>query len=95
MNSYQTTGNSVFKISCISLAVSLCGLVCGAETRAAVPPDGRIVLSDPGLRDWGPELVHYTVNTQVFVPGKLALTGPDGKAVPFQVDGDTLAAETA
>ena len=59
--------------------------------RAAVPADGRLTLTDYDRRDWGPELVHYRLDTKAFVPGKLALLGPDGKAVPFQVEGDLLA----
>lgn len=58
--------------------------------RAAVPADGRIVLTDYGVRAWGPELVHYTVDTARFVPGRLALIGPDGRAVPFQIDDGVL-----
>ncbi|MCL4205921.1 MAG: hypothetical protein KJ000_25845 [Pirellulaceae bacterium] len=59
-------------------------------TRAAVPADGRIVLTDHGLRDWGPELVCYTLDAAAFPPGRLALLGPDGKAVPFQVEDGAL-----
>jgi hypothetical protein len=59
--------------------------------RAAVPADGKIVLADPGLREWGPELVHYALDAARFVPGKLVLLGPDGKAVPFQVEDGVLA----
>ena len=60
-------------------------------SRAAVPADGRLSLTEYDIRDWGPELVHYTLDTKAFAPGKLALLGPDGKAVPFQVEGNTLA----
>jgi len=58
--------------------------------RAAVPADGKMVLTDYGLREWGPELVSYTLDTKAFPPGRLALLGPDGKAVPFQVEDGTL-----
>jgi hypothetical protein len=35
----------------------------------SVPADGRIILQDCGARDWGPELVHFQVDTGRFVPG--------------------------
>ena len=59
--------------------------------RAAVPADGKLVLRDYGNRDWGPELVQYRVDPQRFAPGKLVLTDAAGQAVPFQIEGDTLA----
>jgi hypothetical protein len=59
--------------------------------RAKVPPDGRMTLTDYGTRAWGPELVHYAFDTNRFAPGRLALLGPDGKGVPFQVEGGVLA----
>lgn len=59
--------------------------------RAAVPANGKLTLTDYDRRDWGPELVHYTLDTKTFVPGKLVLLGPDGKAVPFQIEDDVLA----
>ena len=79
--------------------VSLClttlaingGAAGAAPPRSAVPADGNIVLTDFGMRDWGPELVHYTFDPKVFAVGKLVLLGPDGEAIPFQVDGDQLA----
>ncbi|MCY3020993.1 MAG: hypothetical protein NTW87_18410 [Planctomycetota bacterium] len=57
----------------------------------AVPANGQIVLRDYGARDWGPELVHFLVDTARFVPGKLVLTDARAKAVPFQIEGGTLA----
>jgi len=60
-------------------------------TRAVVPTDGRIVLTDYGYRDWGPELVHYGIDTRRFGPGRLVLLDAGGKAVPFQIDDRTLA----
>jgi hypothetical protein len=59
--------------------------------RAAVPADGKLTLTDYDLRDWGPELVHYTLDPTAFPPGKLVLHGPDGTAVPFQVERGVLA----
>lgn len=53
--------------------------------RAAVPADGAIRLAEYGYRDWGPELLRYRVDTKSFPPGKVTLTGPDGKPVPCQV----------
>ncbi len=58
--------------------------------RKRVPANGKITITDYGYRDWGPELVHYTLNTKRFRPGRLALLDGTGKAVPFQIDGNTL-----
>jgi hypothetical protein len=57
---------------------------------AAVPADGVIRLTDYGYRDWGPELVHYTLDTKRFPAKKLALLDKDGKAVPCQVNDGML-----
>ncbi|HUW34417.1 MAG TPA: hypothetical protein VM223_22650 [Planctomycetota bacterium] len=62
----------------------------GVLQMAAVPDDGVIRLADYGYRDWGPELVRYRIDAGRFQPGKLVLTGPDGAAVPFQVEGGVL-----
>ena len=73
--------------------LTLAATVTGGEApyrRAAVPADGKITLTDWGRRDWGPELVHYAVDTERFKPGKLALLDAQGRAVPFQIEGDTL-----
>ncbi len=59
--------------------------------RRTVPPDGRIAITDYGYRDWGPELVHYTLDTARFRPGELVLLDPAGRAVPFQIDDGVLA----
>ena len=59
-------------------------------TRAGVPADGRIAITDYGYRDWGPELVNYTVDPARFRPGTAALVDADGRPVPFQIDGDTV-----
>jgi len=56
----------------------------------AVPDDGTIRLVDCGFRDWGPELVRFTLDTKKFEPGRLVLLASDGKAVPFQVQDGTL-----
>jgi hypothetical protein len=50
-----------------------------------VPADGRITLTDYAGRNWGPELVHYRIDTARFVPGRLALLDDNDKAVPFQI----------
>jgi len=50
-----------------------------AYRRAAVPDDGRIVLRDYGLRSWGSELAHYTVDARRYPAGKVMLVGPDGE----------------
>ena len=57
---------------------------------AAVPDNGRIAITDYGYRDWGPELVHYRVDTARFPPGKLVLLDQAGRAVPFQIDDGVL-----
>jgi len=81
----------------LKVAAVCCVLVsCAATTPAAgpqyrsVPDDGKITLTDYGCRDWGPDLVHYTVDPGRFKPGKVVLLGADGKAVPCQVDGNVL-----
>lgn len=58
--------------------------------RAVVPANGAIVLTEYGYRNWGPELVHYQIDTRAFQPGKLALLNPSGTAIPFQITGNTL-----
>ncbi|HOF87015.1 MAG TPA: hypothetical protein PLZ36_02765 [Armatimonadota bacterium] len=56
-----------------------------AEHYAPVPEDGVITLTDYGFREWGPELVRYTLDTARFKPGKLVLLNDAGQAVPFQL----------
>ena len=79
------------------VAVVLVALAARAEeardpqVRRHVPADGRIAIADHGYRDWGPELVHYGVDTKRFPPGRLALLDGEGRAVPFQIDGGVLA----
>ncbi|OPZ25953.1 MAG: hypothetical protein BWZ02_02235 [Lentisphaerae bacterium ADurb.BinA184] len=60
-------------------------------TRRAVPADGKLTLTDYGIRGWGPELIHFTLDTKRFTPGQVTVIGPDGTAVPAQTDGETLA----
>jgi hypothetical protein len=57
---------------------------------ATVPGDGVIRLTDYGHRDWGPQVLHYRVDTSRFRPGKLVLLDADGKAVPFQIKDNVL-----
>lgn len=59
--------------------------------RARVPDDGRIVLADYGFRDWGPELVHYTVDAARYKPGETTLLDGREAEVPHQIDGNVLA----
>ena len=59
--------------------------------RSLVPEHGKICITDYGYRDWGPELVHYQLDTWQFPPGKLVLLDDAGQAVPFQIDGSVLA----
>ncbi|MHB9024254.1 MAG: hypothetical protein ACYC7E_08770 [Armatimonadota bacterium] len=58
--------------------------------RAAVPPDGKITLTEYGYRDWEPEPVSFTIDVKKFPPKDLRLTDGAGNRVPFQVDGNTL-----
>ena len=58
--------------------------------RRSVPASGRITLTDYGYRDWGPELVQYTVDATKFHPGALVLLDNAGKSVPFQINGNIL-----
>ena len=59
-------------------------------TRQRVPDDGRIELRDYGYRDWGPELVHYTLDAARFKPNAVSLVEAEGRLIPFQIDGNTL-----
>lgn len=78
-------------MACLSKAASDNGAVQAPYQRSAVPANGVITLTDYGIRDWGPELVHYTVDTGKFPPGKLALISSDGNTVPFQIEDGVLA----
>ncbi|MBA3685389.1 MAG: hypothetical protein H0W72_09125 [Planctomycetes bacterium] len=73
------------------LAASL-GAVSAADpvARTVVPRSGEIVMVDHGYRDWGPELVHYTVDPAVFKPGAVVLRDAAGVELPCQIDGTTL-----
>ncbi|MDP6359867.1 MAG: hypothetical protein QF473_32430, partial [Planctomycetota bacterium] len=76
------------------LAFSLMPLLAEPDpvSRRSVPDTGTIVLTDfSGARDWGPELIHFSLDTRRFKPGRLALLDADGKAVPFQVEDGELA----
>ncbi len=57
-------------------------------TRAVVPADGGLSITDYGFRNWGPELVQYTVDTARFQPGQCALLNDQGQPVPCQIDDD-------
>jgi len=61
----------------------------GALEQAKVPADGVITISDPGLRNWGPELVRFQIDEKAFA--RQVLKGPDGVPVPFQVRDGQLA----
>lgn len=78
-------------VGAMLLAGSLAWAAEDPLQRAAVPDDGRLVLTEYGYRTWGPELVQYRVDTTRFRPGALALIGPDGQRVPFQIDDGVLA----
>lgn len=90
----RRAGTGLLAAACLGLvtsAVGAFGAVDSPYRRASVPADGKITLTDFGLRPWGPELVHYTLDTGKFVPGTLAITGPEGKPVPFQIEDGVLA----
>jgi hypothetical protein len=76
------------------LVAACCGCAvaqrANVPVRAGVPADGKIVIADYGCRDWGPELVNYTVDPARFRPGAVALVDGAGAPVPFQIDGATL-----
>jgi hypothetical protein len=73
------------------LLLCLLGLsLSWAQQSARVPADGRITLTDYGYRDWAPDLLHYTVDTKAFKPGKVTLSDETGTPVPCQIDGTTL-----
>ncbi len=55
-----------------------------------VPADGKIVLTDYGIRDWGPEPISYKLDAKAFPTTKLALTSHDGNTVPFQIENGVL-----
>ncbi len=57
-----------------------------AEQYSPVPPSGVIRIRDYGFREWGPELVHYSLDTQRFLPGRLELLDDQGASVPFQLE---------
>lgn len=76
----------------MALACGLCtvGAAANPPGRASVPADGRITITDYGYRDWGPELVQYTVNTDRFKPDRVVLIDSQASRVPCQIDGNTL-----
>ncbi len=85
----------ILRYASTALALSVFGLsqADGEErglSRAAVPENGQIVLTDYEIRDWGPEVVRYTLNTNRFSPVRLALLNAEGHAQPFQLEGNTL-----
>jgi hypothetical protein len=74
----------------LALAVVAALAVTDPMTRRAVPDDGKITLTDYGYRDWGPELVQYTVDPAKYAAG-VTVTDANGNTVPAQVNGNTLA----
>jgi hypothetical protein len=90
MNKHYLTRATAVTVLCLAITANLGARAGNIDPRASVPANGRITLTDFGLRAWGPEPVHYTLNTKAFQPGKLVLLGPDGKAVPFQIENDAL-----
>ncbi len=58
--------------------------------KAEVPQNGEIRLTEYGYRNWGPELVRYRIDPKQFPQRNNVLLGPDGNAVPFQINGGML-----
>ena len=80
--------------ACMGCVLLGAGAAAGVEDpirQAVVPDDGKITLADYGYRDWQGELVHYRVDTKRFRVGSLVLLDAAKQAVPFQIDGRTLA----
>jgi hypothetical protein len=82
------------RMSFVLSSVLACFLVSPRPTAAgtelvmaAVPGDGVIRLTDYGHKGWGPEVLHYRVDTSRFHPGEPVLLNGEGKAVPFQIKG--------
>ena len=84
----------VVVVSC-AFALASCGALMGEAFRShravvdlvltSVPADGLIRLTDYGFRDWGPEVVRYSMDTPKFLPGRLVLAREDGTSVPLQI----------
>ncbi len=82
---------SEMTMACLMGLTAALGQTDDPLQRAAVGEDGRITIADHGYRNWGPELVQYTLDTKRFRPGRLVLLDAAGEAVPFQIDGGVLA----
>jgi hypothetical protein len=84
----------LWDLSPVLFLLALCGCAMSRPVdpmaRACVPADGKIIITDYGYRDWGPELVNYTVDPARFRPGTVWLVDEKGQAVPFQIDVATL-----
>jgi opacity protein-like surface antigen len=76
----------------MTLACGLCAAAQAADaiSPASVPADGKITITDYGYRDWGPELVQYTLDPARIQPRNVVLTDAHGGSVPCQIDGNTL-----
>jgi len=77
--------------------IALCMLACALPVlaqaldptvRASVPDDGKMTVTDYGYRDWGPDLVEYTLDPAQWQGA--AIVDPAGKPVPCQIDGNVL-----
>ena len=77
-------------LSCLLAGTLACAAV-DPMTRASVPADGRVTITDYGYREWVPELVQYRIDTNRFGPGSLVLLDGEGQAVPFQIKDGILA----
>jgi len=56
-----------------------------AASYSTVPDSGIIMIRDYGCRDWGPEPVHYLLDTKVFPPPRLVLRDANGHNVLYQI----------
>jgi len=77
-------------ITALAFLASLCCSL-GAELSpphrmAEVPRNGEIRLTEYGYRNWGPELVRYRIDAKQFPRRRSVLLGPDGNAMPFQIN---------
>lgn len=77
-------------LGAVLVGLSAAGLAAEGPTRQIWPANNTVTLRDYGYRDWPTALVQYTVPVGT-LPGPVCLKGTDGKPVPAQVDGDTLA----
>lgn len=82
--------NTIALLLTLSLCVQALSQTRDPMARSSVPANGILTITDYGFRDWGPQLVQYTVDTSRFRSGQCVLVGQQGHHVPCQIDGDVL-----